>query len=323
MPSVGAVMGIHDRDYYRDATRGSGWLAGVAPACKALILVNAAVFLLVVLDSSGQVKGWLQLTTEDLVRRGQIWRLMTAAFVHHDGWHIVINMLMLWFFGRDMESIYGWRDFLAMYLSAAVVGNLVWAGINLGVGDPSVAEYGASGAVLGVTALYTLYYPNREVLLFFFLPVPMWLLAVLYLGQDLVGLIQQVQGRSTAPVAFAAHLGGAGYGALYKLYDLRWSRLLGLMNPGRPRFRVVRADSVDPTREYPITPSPAKSVTASGASRSGPAVLQAQSEESLEERVDEILAKIARDGRGSVTEEEHRILQEASRRAQARRGERP
>jgi len=42
-------MGIHDREYYRDATRGSGWLTGVAPTCKALILANAAVFLLTTL----------------------------------------------------------------------------------------------------------------------------------------------------------------------------------------------------------------------------------------------------------------------------------
>lgn len=317
-------MGIHDREYYRDATRGSGWLTGVAPTCKALILANAAVFLLTTLDRSGQVQEWLQLTTGDLVQRGQVWRLVTAAFLHHDGWHIGINMLMLWIVGRDMESIHGWRDFLAMYLTAAVVGNLCWAGINLGTdGNPLAREYGASGAVWGVTALYTLYYPNREILLFFFLPVPMWLLAVLYIGQDFVGLIQQVQGRSTASVAFAAHLGGAAYGALYKLYDLRWSRLLGVFRPRRPRFRVVRGEPLATTLDFPMTPAPTtKSATASGGSRSGPALLQTQSEESLEERVDEILAKIARDGRGSLTEEEHRVLQEASRRAQARRSER-
>lgn len=317
-------MGIHDREYYRDSTRGSGWLTGVAPVCKALILINAAVFLLTVLDSSGQLRSWLWLTTDDLLRHGQVWRLITAGFLHHDGWHIAMNMLMLWIVGRDMESIHGSRDFLAMYLTAAVVGNLCWVGINLGIGgDPTVPEYGASGAVWGVTALYTLYYPNREILLFFFLPVPMWLLAVLYIGQDFIGLIQQVQGRATAPIAFAAHLGGAAYGALYKIHDLRWSRLIGLFGRRRPQFRVVRGDSREPTREFPMTPAPAKTAAASGGARSGPTLLQTQSEESLDERVDEILAKIARDGRGSVTEEEHRILQEASRRAKARRSERP
>ena len=38
-------MGIYDREYYRDKTRGSGWLSGAAPACKAIILINVAVFI--------------------------------------------------------------------------------------------------------------------------------------------------------------------------------------------------------------------------------------------------------------------------------------
>ncbi len=39
-------MGIHDREYYRDETSGSGWLTGVAPVTRALILINVGLFLL-------------------------------------------------------------------------------------------------------------------------------------------------------------------------------------------------------------------------------------------------------------------------------------
>ena len=42
--SAGAIMGIYDREYYRERTRGSGWLSGAAPACKAIIVINVAVF---------------------------------------------------------------------------------------------------------------------------------------------------------------------------------------------------------------------------------------------------------------------------------------
>lgn len=315
-------MGIHDREYYRDSTRGSGWLSGAAPGCKILIVINVVVFLITVLDSSRRFQDWMVLSSESLFQYGQVWRLLTAAFMHADGWHIAMNMLFLWIVGRDMEALYGRREFLAMYITAAIVGNLTWAIVNSTVGSGTGAELGASGAVWAVVMLYTLYYPNREILLFGILPMPMWLLATLYLGFDLISLLQQTQGGRTASIAFAAHLGGAAYGALYKVFDLRWSRLAALAGPRRPTFRVVRPEVLPTEVDYTLSSTSSKSVTASPASRPSPTVLQAQTEEHLEARVDEILAKIAQNGPGSLTDEEQRILQEASRRAKAKRGER-
>lgn len=318
-------MGIYDREYYRDSTSGSAWLTALSSATKTLILINVAVFLVVWIDGGpeGHLYPYLYMSTAKVFREWQIWRLLTAAFLHENGWHLFFNMLFLWFVGRDMEGLYGRRDFSAMYVTAAIVGNLCWSLANSlgGLGDGQVI--GASGAVWAVVALYTLYYPNREILLFGIIPLPMWLLATLYLGIDLLSLISELQGRHTAPVAFAAHLGGAGYGALYKLYDLRWSRLLSpLFRVKRPAFRIVRPDTYDPDLDYSLTTGGSRSVTASPASRPSPTVMQGQPEEHLEARVDEILAKIASQGRSSLTEEENRILQEASRRAQARRSER-
>ncbi len=316
-------MGIYDREYYRDATRGSGWLTGAAPVCKALIGTNIVCFIIVLFQRDALA--YLDLTSESVLRGGQVWRLVTTQFMHVDGWHLAVNMVVLWFFGRDMEALYGPRDFLAMYLTGGVVGSLAYVMMNAWMGNPNTPVIGASGAVYGVVILYTLYYPSREVLLFFILPVPMWLLAVFYVGQDLLGLVRQAQGGPTSAVAFAAHLGGAAYGALFRLYDLRWSRLGKLARPRPASLRLVRPESFDADREFPkpVSGGPAKSVTASGASRPSPALLQAQAEEYLEARVDEILAKIARDGRSSLSDEEHRVLQEASRRAQAKRSDRP
>jgi membrane associated rhomboid family serine protease len=316
-------MGIYDREYYRDSTRGSGWFSGVAPACKAILIINVVVFLILWLDREGGLLRWLYLTTPDLFQRGQIWRLVTAAFVHVDPWHLILNLLFLWIVGRDMESLHGPRDFTAMYLTAGVVGNLCWAVFTRFVMGTEGAVYGASGAVWGAVVLYTLYYPTREILLFGILPLPMWLLATLYLGLDLLHLWQQLQGRQTAPIAFAAHLGGAGYGALFKIYDLRWSRLIAAISRSRrPKFRVVRPEKYEADRDFAIGGGLAKSVSASPASRPSPTVLQSQTEEVLEARLDEILAKIAREGRASLTEEEHRVLQEASQRARAKRSDR-
>src|SRR4051794_28480718 len=106
-------MGIYDREYYRDATRGSGWLTGTAPVCRALIVANLACFLLVIFDKEGLIVKFLNLSSPAVFERGQAWRLVTSLFLHQDGWHIGVNMLVLWVFGRDMEALYGWRDFLA------------------------------------------------------------------------------------------------------------------------------------------------------------------------------------------------------------------
>lgn len=319
-------MGIYDREYYRDTTRGGAWRSAFSSATKTLIILNVAVFLIVWIDGGpeGRLYPYLYMNFGEVFRHGQIWRLLTAAFLHLDGWHLAFNMLFFWFVGREMEGMYGRREFTAMYITAAIVSNLCWAGVDLAVGNGLGQELGASGAVWAVIALYTLYYPNREIYLFGIIPLPMWLLATLYLGIDLLSLIGQIRGQSTAPVAFAAHLGGAGYGALYKMYDLRWSRLLAMLPlPKRgPTLRIARPDTYDADLDYGLGSGGSRSVTASPASRPSPTVIQGSNEEILEARVDEILAKIASQGRSSLTEEENRLLQEASRRARAKRSER-
>ena len=317
-------MGIYDREYYRDGSGGPAWLAGFHSATKVLVAINVAVFLAVWVDESDRLLSWLWLSPGELFRGGQVWRLITSAFLHRDGWHLLFNMLLFWFVGKEVEAIYGRRETWLIYLTGAVVSGLIWAAIEAGSGGMGISTWGASGAVWAIVAIFTLYYPNREILLFGILPLPMWVLAVLFLGGDLLGLLQNVRGEATAPIAFAGHLGGAAYGALYKQFDLRWGRLLaGISRARRPRFRIVRPDSFEETEiEYPVPSAASKSVTASSASRPSPSLIQAQAEEFLEARVDEILAKIAREGRGSLTEDEQRVLQEASKRARAKRSER-
>jgi hypothetical protein len=221
--------------------------------------------------------------------------------------------------GRELESIYGSREFLLMYLTAALIGTTAWAVLDhFGPGAAGGRMLGASGAVSAAFVVYAMYYPTREVLLFFIVPVPMWLAAVLFLGIDLMMLMQQLRGAPAASVAFAAHLGGAAYGLLYKAYDLRWSRLLRPRG-FRPRLRVVRPEARDPVTPLPTSPGRNLASTTPGARPTATAV---SPPEQLDERLDEVLAKIAREGRAGLTDEENLILQEASRRARSRRSDR-
>ena len=110
-------------------------------------------------------------------------------------------MLFLWFAGREVESIYGTRDFALMYITAAVISTLAWASLDY-LGPSGGAGYmlGASGAVTAVLVIFAMYYPRREVLLFFILPVQIWLLLVIFVAWDFIQLMQELRGGASAGV---------------------------------------------------------------------------------------------------------------------------
>jgi membrane associated rhomboid family serine protease len=312
-------MGIYDREYYRDESSGGAWFSGVAPVCRTLILINVAVFLAQWIFRDLDLGRYLPANSDDIFHRGWVWELITAAFYHEAPIHLLFNMIVLWWVGRELESIYGSREFLWMYLTAALIGTLAWAVLDqFGPGAGVGRMLGASGAVSAAFIVYAMYYPTREILLFFIVPVPIWLAAVLFLGIDFMMLMQQLQGAPSAGVAFAAHLGGAAYGFLYKYYDLRWSRLIR-PRTFRPRLRVVRPESRDPLTPLPGGPGRG---AAGGTPAPRPTAATVAPPEQLDERLDEVLAKIAREGRAGLTDEENLILQEASRRARNRRSDR-
>ncbi|RUL86127.1 rhomboid family intramembrane serine protease [Tautonia sociabilis] len=329
-------MGIYDRDYIQDRPGGFGLFSGGNSAVKTLILLNVAVFALQWFTVGGSGMGIVgspvtqafEASGPRVLQQFQVWRLLTYAFLHADVFHILFNMWFLWMAGRELETIYGSREFLCFYLAAAVLAGVFWI-LTDQLFAPGASDLfqgggrgvlGASGAVAAVLVAFALYYPRREVLLFFVLPIPMWLFVAFFVGINALGFFQQARGEETAAVAFAAHLGGAGYGYLYKVYDLRWSRLLGGVSwRRRPRLRIFSPESRPSRASRPGTtgsPSRAEGAGLTG----GPSGRFA--DDHLDARLDEILAKIAREGRGGLTEEENRILQEASQRARNRRGER-
>src|SRR4051794_8173068 len=146
---AGASMGIYDREYYRGETRGSGWLTGAAPACKAIILINIASYFLIPFFSDHVQVGWLAATSTGIFHQGRVWELLTATFLHAGPFHLFWNMLFLWMVGREMESFYGTRDFVALYLTAAVASTLGWAAVDAYL-HHNAHMLGASGAIMAV-----------------------------------------------------------------------------------------------------------------------------------------------------------------------------
>jgi membrane associated rhomboid family serine protease len=313
-------MGIYDREYYR--REGPSFLESLTnrgKVCKWLILANVVCFVIQLLTmrpmeptfpglegmpmprGPGWFTDWFILDVNK-VMQGQVWRLLTCAFLHDEGnlAHILFNMLFLWWFGHDVEDLYGPREFLAFYLTAAVFASGAFVAAHL-AGLSGSRALGASGAVTAVMVLFATHYPSRIILLFFFLPVPVWLLVIFFVAQDLFGLLG---GGGRGGVAVSAHLGGAAFGFVYHqchwritsiLPDLRsWWR--GFKRPrARPRLRVYREE--EPVTPVHAAPSPPP---------------QSAADEHLEAQVDEVLAKVARSGKESLTQTEQEILLRAS-----------
>lgn len=185
--------------------------AGPVPAVVArLICVNFAVYLLQVLTGDWLVKQFGLVPA--LVERGEIWRLFTYQFLHGGSFHLLINMFVLWMFGSELAPRWGARFFLRYYFVCAVGGGILFTLVRLGTWVPSV---GASGAIYGVLMAYAMWYPNRQVYLYFVLPIRVRYLVVFLM---LLELEQAIHSTGTG-IAHAAHLGGMVFGYGY----LRWN----------------------------------------------------------------------------------------------------
>ena len=299
-------MGIHDRDYYRNPESGNAQFKGWAStAVGTIILLNVGCWFLQLMARSGHgglstVGEWMSASGNSIFASDlgfpELWRLVTACFVHSESsiWHLGGNMFIFWMFGRELERMYGRREFWIFYLFAGTLAVLVESLVQSQQGTGHIPILGASGGVMAVAALYIFHFPRRTVYIYFLFPIPLWVLGCIYVYADISGAI----GHGSGGVANFAHLAGAGWGVLYKLFDLRWSTLRRRIGDSRERGKKR------------------------GRPESGGSLWGARKQESekprvpdaVSKRVDELLEKISRDGMGSLSDEEREFLVENSRR---------
>jgi len=315
-------MGLYDRDYQRSFPSGPD-SAGIQlrwpqTAVGWLILINLAVWVADAFTPAryfgNQVVGrWLSdqmaISGQTLSRPWLWWQWISYGFAHSpvQFWHLLGNMLGLFFFGRDVEWRYGRAEFLRLYFLLLLIAGLGWSIAQALLARDSIPLlYGASGAVTGLILLFALLYPYRTVLLFFVLPIPAWVLGVLLVLSNLMGSLDQTK----SDVAYGVHLIGAVVAFAY--YRFGWH--LGDWIP-TPRWEKVR-QWVRRRRLRLYHPPEEEAFPPDEAIPEGGDFL---SEDRLAEEVDRILAKISQFGEASLTPQERRTLEEASRQYQRRR----
>lgn len=141
------------------------------------------------------------------------WMFVTSIFLHAGIDHILVNMIVLFYFGTYLERRVGPRSFLLVFFVSGIIGNI---GYMITAPDPYTPSLGASGAIYGVMGALAVLAPLLIVFIGFLVPVPMILAVIGYSILDYTGLFLPDD------VAHGAHLGGLVIGILLGFY-LRFS----------------------------------------------------------------------------------------------------
>jgi len=286
----------------------------ITTAVQWLIAINVAVYFvqLTVLDPVDvQLALGFQRTNLD----HRWWTIGTYMFVHGGFWHLALNMYTLWLFGPRLESRWSPREFVRFYLFCGLGG---WFA-HLAFVPGTTLLIGASAAVFGVMLAYATLWPNEQLFVFGMIPTTVRWLVILIGVLNVIGGIMTADGQSG--IAYLAHIGGFAAGWLYLRTTSAVS--LGRLRQGvspvpdepddsppravpkaLPRSRAREREHIDDVvaRSNAI-------VAKQAATRRG-----TRSVEPEEAPLDKLLDKISAHGLDSLSREERRLLNEASKR---------
>jgi membrane associated rhomboid family serine protease len=290
-------MSTYDREYMRDESRRAPAGPSTWSVVIWLVVVNVGAYLLNNLFFYNPSREWFGLSIEALAS-GRVWTLLTYQFIHANLWHLIANLLGLFFLGRLLLSLIPSHHVVRLYLIGGLVGGAFQLAWNAVFTDAIII--GASGSVLAIVIAATTLVPYQRIqmLLFFIIPVTLTMRQVAWIlvAVNALTLLFGISTSNEDGVAVMAHFGGMFFGWLY--ITRGWHQV-GEKSPRKKRsgfgVRILKDEA------KPGTP-PRKSEKA-GPVKKAPFVTS---------DVDAILDKINEQGFQSLTEEEHRILRERS-----------
>jgi membrane associated rhomboid family serine protease len=233
------------------------------PMVKRLVIINAICWIGLVLIvqnvfmSEPRIFQWFGFTPSSVLLDFWLWQPMTYMFLHSENvFHFVFNMLVLWWFGADLENLWGGRVFLVYYLlcgfGAAIIYLAAIVTYSLITGDTlslQVPVIGASGAAFGLMVAYGKKFGERVIYFMMMFPMKAKAFVALIAGIEVLNLLSSGVQSQTANLA---HLGGIVVGYLLLLgWDgwMRRGRSSGRERRGRGLKLVVNNESSGQERQ--------------------------------------------------------------------------
>jgi len=146
-------------------------------------------------------------------------RFLTNGFIHADMMHLVLNMYVLYVFGKTVEFIFvdqlfgpalGRILYLVLYFGAVIVA--CFPAFQKHKNNAHYRSLGASGGTSAILLAFCIFYPWDWLLLFFIIPIPALVAAIGYLWYS-----QHMSKQASDNIAHDAHLGGAIFGLFFTL----------------------------------------------------------------------------------------------------------
>ena len=282
-----------------------------------LIFINVAIFIIIKLikviytlfniDQVSYYQLWnnLSLSAHPHMVMHKPWTLFTYMFMHAGFFHILFNMLWLYWFGKIFMDYLYKRKLLITYilggLSGAVIYLIVYQFIPyLQERPPLLGMVGASASVVAIIVATATLIPNYRIPVLFFGSIRLKYIAIVLVLIDILSL----EGNNIG--GHFAHLGGALYGFLYIVFYKRGFDLGGWLDRLFDFFdsvfkSIIQGRSKGSFKVYRNTESKSKPVEKYRETRPDPAI------------IDNILDKIAKSGYDSLSEKEKDILFNASK----------
>lgn len=240
------------------------------------------------------------------------WTIFTHMFMHEGFFHILWNMLMLYWFGRIVGDFIGNQRILPLFLLGGLVGGAIFFLTANLIPNVVGARYalGASAGVMAVVVAAGAIAPDYIMRLLFLGDVKLKYIVAVLIFLDLMA----IPASQNSGGAFA-HLGGAAFGFLFV------RQLQNGTDLSRPVNQLL--DSIgeffnslfsrDGNRRGPKMAYKNPNVTRRSKSGNSKGSASSDADKDYQERLDAILDKIKKDGYGSLTEEEKEFLFNASK----------
>lgn len=277
-----------------------------------LIAINVAVFILFFLFRtlaflfnlpSDFLLEWFVFPKEPGEFLFKPWSIITYAFLHSGIWHILSNMLILYFSGIYFLTYFSPKKLLNFYFLGAIFGALVYmASYNLfpafeGLGRSYLL--GASAAVMSVLVGIATYIPHMRVRLIILGSIKLWWIAAFLVVIDIIQI------PVSNPGGHLAHLGGAAFGYLYASQLKKGNDIGSGFEKVIDWFTSLFSSGSSTPKKSPLKTVHRKKKTTSSYA---PYAKTRRNKKEEQEKIDAILDKISKSGYDSLTKQEKDFL---------------